>query len=64
MKPVHVRNVLSTCLRNIGLNPDHYGTHSFRIGRATDQFKQGYSVERIKREGRWESDAVYKYLRD
>ena len=56
------RNLLKKMLRNINLNPALYGTHSFRIGRATDLQKTGYTVEQIKRLGRWKPNAVYKYL--
>ena len=64
VRPNHVRKVLYELLEKIGLDHTLYGTHSFRIGRATDMFKYGYSVELIKRWGRWRSDAIYRYIRD
>ena len=64
VKPNDVRQVLKKILRRLGLNPANYDTHSFRIGRATDQFKQGLEVNTIKKLGRWESNAVYQYLRN
>ena len=64
IKPRHIRSLLRELLTNIGLDSKSYDTHSFRIGRATDMFKYGYSVETIKKWGRWRSNAVYKYLRD
>ena len=64
VKPSHVRKVLKTSLKNLGLNHKLYDTHSFRIGRATDLTKMGYSIEKVKRLGRWRSNVVYKYIRD
>ena len=63
IEPSHVRNVLRSSLKNLGLNGDSYDTHSFRSGRATDLEKIGHSVDYIKKRGRWASNAVYKYLR-
>ena len=60
---VEVRKLLKRLLRKLQLNPNLYNTHSFRIGRATDLMKKGVPAERIKRFGRWKSNAVYKYLR-
>ena len=60
---VSVRKTLKMLLKKIGLDSTVYNCHSFRIGRSTDLFKYGYDVERIKRLGRWRSNAVYKYLR-
>ena len=64
LKPCHFRDLLKKLLRNLDLDPDLYDTHSFRIGRATDLLKLGYSVESIQKMGRWSSDAVFDYLRD
>ena len=61
--PCHVRRVLKRALKNLGLNHKLYNTHSFRIGRATDLMKYGFSVDQIKRIGRWKSNAVYKYIK-
>ena len=63
VKDIHVRAILKRLLRKLGLEDEFYGTHSLRIGRATDLFKQGVPVENIKQMGRWKSNAVYKYLR-
>ena len=60
----HVRSVLKRCLKAVGLNNSLYGTHSFRIGRATDLAKLGKTIEQIKRIGRWSSNAVYNYIRN
>ena len=64
LKPQHMRLILRSTLKSFELNPSLYDTHSFRIGRATDLFKGGENLERIKQLGRWKSNAVYKYLRD
>ena len=63
VRPDDVRRILKCTISNIGLDPDNYDTHSFHIGRATDLFKAGTEVETIKKIGRWESNAIYKYLR-
>ena len=63
VRPKHVRKVLKKALKNLGLEPKHYGTHSFRIGRASDLLKRGVPLEEIKRVGRWRSNAVFRYLR-
>ena len=59
-----VRKVLRQCLKKLQLNARIYDTHSFRIGRATDLLKYGFSVDKIKQIGRWRSNAVYAYLRN
>ena len=57
------RKILKTVLVNLGLNPAHYGMHSFRIGRTSDLIKYNYSIEEVKKLGRWHSNVVYKYIR-
>ena len=59
----HLRRLLRKILQSFQLDSNLYDTHSFRIGRATDLFKLGVSVDQIKQLGRWRSNAVYKYLR-
>ena len=63
VKPRHVRQILKSVLVLLNLDASLYGTHSFRIGRATDLTKDGFSVEEVKRLGRWKSNAVYKYIK-
>ena len=58
-----IRNLLRSILNQFDLDGNLYDTHSFRIGRATDLFKAGLSIEDIKNLGRWKSNAVYKYLK-
>ena len=59
----HFRNLLKLCLSNLGLDATLYGVHSLRIGRTTDLIKYNYSIEEVKRMGRWRSNVVYKYIR-
>ena len=63
VSPQHASNILAKCLKNIGVEFSVYTLYSLRIGRATDMLRFGYTVEEIKREGRWKSNAVFKYLR-
>ena len=45
------------------LNPELYDSHGFRIGRATDMLSMNFSILEIRKFGRWQSNAVYSYLR-
>ena len=60
--PGIVRQLLYKILRHIDLDPKYYGTHSFRMGRATDLMKNNVPVDTIKMVGRWKSNAVFKYI--
>ena len=64
VKPTHVRNLMKTIFNRLNLKGSLYGTHSFRIGRASDLLKQKEPIDNIKQLGRWKSNAVYRYLRD
>ncbi len=55
----HLRSILST----IGLPPDDFNNHSFRIGRATDMARQGFTDTQICMAGRWSSSAFKKYIK-
>ena len=57
------RKLLRKCITNIGLNASVYDMHSLRIGRTSDLIKFHYSIEEVKRLGRWRSNVVYKYIR-
>ena len=63
VKANNVSNVLKKALSRMNLDSSLYSVHSLRIGRAMDLIKYGYSVEEVKRIGRWKSNAVYKYIR-
>ena len=62
LTPVIMRSVLKELIQNLGLNPNNYGTHGFRIGRTLDLANFGLSVESIKFLGRWSSNCVFTYL--
>lgn len=47
----------------IGLNYSVFKSHSFRIGAATSASQLGFSVEDIKKAGRWSSEAYQSYVR-
>ena len=64
VRPKHVRSVLRKCFKRMNLNPKLYDTHSFRIGRATDLMKYGYTLDQIKYLDRWRSNTVFKYIRN
>ena len=59
----HVRQVLFKVITALNLNPKVYNLHSFRIGRSSDMVKADYTIEQVKRAGRWKSNTVYKYIR-
>ena len=63
MTAAEFRKILKKAISNLNLNPELYDTHSLRIGRATDLQKHKISVDTIKEQGRWQSNAVYNYLR-
>ena len=64
LKAEHIRNMLRRLLSNVNLNSSLYDTHSLRIGRTCQLFKMGISIEKIKKIGRWKSNAVYRYIRN
>ena len=63
VSPCHARKVLKDVLQNLGLEHENYGMHSFRVGRASDLIKYHYTIEEVKKMGRWRSNAVYRYIR-
>jgi hypothetical protein len=58
-----VTNKMTDLLKFIGMNPSFYKGHSFRIGGATHLANKGFSEQYIRKIGRWNSDAVQKYIR-
>ena len=64
LKSSHLRMVLCKTLTNLNLNPKLYSVHSLRIGRTMDLFQYGYTVDQIKKIGRWKSNAVFRYIRN
>ena len=59
-----LREILKLMLKEANIKNDLFNLHSYRIGRCSDLFKLGLSVETIKKIGRWKSNAVFAYLRD
>lgn len=57
------RTNLKYILFTLGLPSALYGSHSFRIRKATDQKLAGKSITRIKQEGRWATSTVFRYIR-
>ena len=47
-----VSKVLKACVKELGLDPDDFDTHSFRAGRTTDLVEAGYSDATIRESGR------------
>lgn len=47
----------------LGLQQGEYGSHSFRIGAATEAARLGLPVQVIKNIGRWESQRFLSYVR-
>ena len=58
-----LRRDINNILLAAGLKPNEYNTHSFRIGKATDMWAQGYSDAQIFLAGRWNSKAFKKYIK-
>lgn len=54
--------VLRACLRQIGLQPSSFSSHSFRRGGASYAFLIGVRGELIQSQGDWKSDAYKLYL--
>ena len=61
--PAAARKVFKTVLEEQGFDPQFYGFHSFRIGRATDLLKASVKISKIKKLGMWRSNIIYEYLR-
>ena len=57
-----VADKLHTVISFLGLDHNRYKPHSIRTGAATSAYCQGLSEDDIKRMGRWESNAVSRYI--
>ncbi|MEE6468146.1 hypothetical protein FKM82_008176 [Ascaphus truei] len=55
--------VFRVCLERLGMKAAQFGTHSFRIGAATEAARAGLAGEVIQRIGRWESKRYRSYVR-
>ena len=63
IKPTDFSLTLKAILKLAKFDESKYSTKSLRSGRAMDLMRLGFSVETIKKLGRWRSNAVYAYLR-
>jgi hypothetical protein len=54
---------MAKILQFIGIDHSHYRGHSLRIGAATHFASLGYSEAYIKKLGRWNSNAIERYIR-
>ena len=64
VKAEPTRKLLKKIITTLGLNNMLYDMHSLRIGRASDLIKYNYSIDEVRRLGRWKSNVVYKYIRN
>jgi hypothetical protein len=56
-----IRNSVKRRLREIGVCPTDYSTHSFRKGGATQAAKKGVQDCVVKAHGRWKSTCFMRY---
>jgi len=56
-------HVLKEGIKHLGLSPQSFSSHSFRIGAATSAAINGLPEETIKRLGRWRSSCYINYIR-
>ena len=63
LTPAYIRRTSKALLDAISRNPNDYNTHSFRIGKATDMYKAGYTDSQIRMAGRWTTTAYKKYIK-
>ena len=63
VKPSQLLAVLRKALARVGEDPGSFGTHSFRIGAATEADARGWGELAIKELGRWSSDCFKGYVR-
>ena len=64
LTPGHLCTILHKLLLLNNLDPDMYTFQGIRAGRATDLLDVcGYSLETVRKLGRWRSSAIYTYLR-
>lgn len=56
-------HILKKGVKQLGLNPEFFSPHSFRIGAATAAAMAGVSDDEIKKLGRWKSSAFRLYIR-
>lgn len=62
VKPHQLSAVLKRAIKRLGIDPKDYGTHSLRIGHATQLDHCHVSLDVIRRRGRWRSNIIYRYI--
>lgn len=63
VRPHQVSAVLKKAIDNLGIDSRDFGTHSLRIGHATQLDHRHVSLSEIRRRGRWKSNVIYRYIR-
>lgn len=63
VKPHQLSATLKRAIKRLGIDPSDYGTHSLRIGHATQLDHRHVSLDIIRRRGRWKSNIIYRYIR-
>ena len=56
--------VIKRLLKEIGVDPTKFGSHSCRRGGVTAAVAQGIEIRLIARHGNWKSDAIFTYISD
>lgn len=63
VKRTEFARILQSTVQFLGLEPQLYTGHSFRIGAACHAFSCGFSDAQIREMGRWQSNAFKSYIR-
>ena len=58
----NARSVLKLAVTSMGLNPQHFTFHSFRLSGASLAFNGNVAQDNIKEHGNWRSEAVWLAL--
>ena len=59
-----IRKITKKRVKQIGLDPDEFGAHSYRVAFVTDAIAAGMPEEFIKKTGRWKSQCWRGYFHD
>ena len=64
MRYASLEETIKAIMRQLGVNPAHYGTHSLRAGGATEMYLAGYNTLDIRNFGWWRAmESVLTYIR-
>ena len=61
--PYVFAKVFKNMIHISGFDNSIYSAHSLQAGRSLDLLEMGFSVETIRKLGRWKSNAIYNYLK-